>query len=75
MIFLISGIITTIIGFIAFFIPTDRPETARWFTAEEKAIAIARVKSENVGSTEVLDRMDVPKIRHGMLSPNVSRTG
>lgn len=35
-------------------------------------IAIARVKSEHVGTTEVLDRIDTAKIKAGMLNPNVS---
>lgn len=49
---------------------TDRPETARWLNAEEKALAIARVKSENVGSTEVLDKMDKTKVMRGIFNPN-----
>lgn len=48
---------------------TDRPETARWLTQEEKDLAIARVKSERVATTEVLDRMDTKKLIQGILNP------
>lgn len=53
----------------SFFTLTDRPETARWLTQEERDLAIARVKSERVATTEVLDRMDVKKLLQGLLSP------
>jgi hypothetical protein len=48
---------------------TDRPATAKWLTQEEKDLAIARIKSERVGSTEVLDKVDTPKIIKGIFSP------
>lgn len=44
--------------------------TARWLSEEEKAMAIARVKSENVGTTEVLDKVDTTKILRGIFNPN-----
>ena len=69
MIFAIEGIITCGIAVISFFTVTDRPETARWLTQEEKDLAIARVKSERVGTTEVLDKLDKPKIIRGIFSP------
>lgn len=69
MIFAIEGIITCGLSVIAFFTLTDRPETARWLTQEEKDLAIARVKSERVGTTEVLDKLDKPKILAGVFSP------
>ncbi|OAL35015.1 hypothetical protein AYO20_05730 [Fonsecaea nubica] len=69
MIFAIEGIITCGLSLIAFFTLTDRPETARWLSQEEKDLAIARVKSERVGTTEVLDKLDVPKILRGIMSP------
>lgn len=69
MIFLIEGIITIGISIIAFFTLTDRPETARWLTQEEKDLAIARVKSERVGQTAVLDGIDTTKFFRGILSP------
>ncbi|KAH0839233.1 putative transporter [Fonsecaea pedrosoi] len=69
MIFAIEGIITCGLSLISFFTLTDRPETARWLSQEEKDLAIARVKSERVGTTEVLDKLDVPKILRGIMSP------
>ena len=69
MLFAIEGIATVAVGAMAFFTMTDRPQTARWLTAEEKNIAIARVKSERVATTEVLDRIDILKLLRGILSP------
>ncbi|AEO59123.1 hypothetical protein MYCTH_2064631 [Thermothelomyces thermophilus ATCC 42464] len=69
MIFVVEGIITIGLSVISFITLTDRPETARWLTQEEKDLAIARVKSERVATTEVLDRMDTKKLIQGILSP------
>jgi len=69
MIFAIEGIITIGLSIISFFTLTDRPATAKWLTQEEKDLAIARVKSERVGTTEVLDGIDSPKILRGIFSP------
>lgn len=69
MIFAIEGIITCGISLISFFTLTDRPETARWLTQEEKDLAIARVKSERVAATEVLDRIDRKKTLRGIFNP------
>ncbi|KKA27258.1 hypothetical protein TD95_004094 [Thielaviopsis punctulata] len=67
--FVIEGLITCILGLIAFVTLTDRPATARWLTPEEKDLAIARVKSERLGTTEVLDKMDKTKLLRGLSSP------
>lgn len=69
MIFAIEGIITMGLGLIAFVTLTDRPETARWLSQEEKALAIARIQSERIATTEVLDKIDVPKTLRGILCP------
>ncbi|RMZ79223.1 hypothetical protein DV736_g6686, partial [Chaetothyriales sp. CBS 134916] len=69
MIFAIEGIITCGLALISFLTLTDRPETARWLTQEERDLAVARVKSERVGTTEVLDKIDMPKVLKGILSP------
>jgi MFS family permease len=74
MIFIIEGIITCGLSLIAFFTLTDRPATARWLTAEERELAIARVKSERVGTTEVLDKMDSKKLMKGIFNPVVLAT-
>lgn len=69
MIFAIEGIITMGLGLIAFVTLTDRPETARWLSQEEKALAISRIQSERIATTEVLDKIDVPKTLRGILCP------
>lgn len=69
MIFAIEGIVTVGLSVISFFTLTDRPETARWLTEEEKDLATTRVKSERVGATRVLDKMDTKKIMAGTFSP------
>ncbi|KAF7718844.1 Uncharacterized protein PECH_007156 [Penicillium ucsense] len=69
MLFAIEGLVTIGIALIAFLTMTDRPETARWLSQEEKDLAIARLKSERVGTTEVLDRLDLPKTLRGIFSP------
>ncbi|CEL11491.1 hypothetical protein ASPCAL14593 [Aspergillus calidoustus] len=76
MIFAIEGIITVGIALIAFLTLTDRPETARWLTEEEKALAIARVVSEieHTGQTVVLDKLDKTKLLRGILNPVVQAT-
>jgi sugar phosphate permease len=74
MIFAIEGIITCILSLISFFTLTDRPETARWLSQEEKDLAIARVKSERVGQSEVLDKLDKKKTIRGIFNPVVMAT-
>jgi sugar phosphate permease len=74
MIFAIEGIITCCLALISFFTLTDRPETARWLSQEEKDLAIARVKSERVGQNEVLDKLDKKKTLHGIFNPVVLST-
>jgi MFS family permease len=69
MIFAIEGIITIGLALIAFITLTDRPETAIWLTKEEKELVIARVKSERVGATEVLDKIDTHKLLRGIFNP------
>lgn len=69
MIFAIEGIITIGLALISFATLTDRPQTARWLTQEEKDLAIARVKSERVGTTVVLDKIDTKKLKRGILNP------
>jgi MFS family permease len=69
MIFAIEGIITCGLAIVGFFTLTDRPATARWLSQEEKDLAISRVKSERVGTTEVLDKLDLTKTLRGIFSP------
>ena len=65
----LEGIITCGLALISFFTLTDRPETAKWLTQEERDLAIARVKSERVGTTVVLDKIDRKKLIRGIFSP------
>ena len=69
MIFAIEGIITIGLSLIAFLTLTDRPETARWLTQAEKDLCIARVKSERIATTEIIDGIDLTKLWRGMSSP------
>lgn len=64
-----DGIITVRISLIAFLTLTDPPATARWFTEEEKELAVARVKAERVGTTRVSDGMDEKKPWQGTTNP------
>ncbi|KAF2972643.1 hypothetical protein GQX73_g915 [Xylaria multiplex] len=74
MIFGIEGIITIGLSIISFFTLTDRPETARWLTQEEKDLAIARVKSERMAQASVLDKPDKQKLWLGFWNPVVLST-
>lgn len=69
MIFAIEGIITCGLSLLAYATLTDRPATARWLSQEEKDLAIARVKAERIGTTEVLDKVDKNKLLRGIFSP------
>jgi len=74
MIFIIEGIITCGLSLIGFITLTDRPSSAKWLTAEEKELAVARIMSERVGTTEVLDKMDKNKLLAGIFNPVVLGT-
>ncbi|GJN71835.1 hypothetical protein PLIIFM63780_005831 [Purpureocillium lilacinum] len=69
MIFAIEGIITIGVSLIAFVTLTDRPATARWLSESEKKLAVARIKSERVATTTVLDKIDKPKLLRGINNP------
>lgn len=74
MIFVVEGIITVGLAIISFFTLTDRPATAKWLTAEERDLAIARVKAERVATTQVLDKIDGKKLMRGLTNPVVIST-
>lgn len=69
MIFAIEGVITVGLGCLGLIFLTDRPETARWLSPAEKELAAARVKSERIGQTEVLDKIDKRKLWLGIICP------
>ncbi|KAK0644057.1 major facilitator superfamily domain-containing protein [Cercophora newfieldiana] len=74
MIFIVEGIITVGLSVLSFLTLTDRPATAKWLTEEERDLAIARVKAERVGNTQVLDKMDWTKLSRGLTNPVVIST-
>ncbi|KAI2608025.1 putative MFS transporter [Hypoxylon sp. NC1633] len=74
MVFLVEGIITMGLSLIAFATLTDRPETARWLSQEEKTLAVARVKSERLAQTTVLDNADRKRLWLGFWNPAVLAT-
>lgn len=74
MIFCLEGIVTCGLALISFATLTDRPETARWLSQEEKDLAIARVKSERIGQGAVLDKLDKKKTLRGIFNPVVLAT-
>ncbi|KAL1865801.1 hypothetical protein VTK73DRAFT_5048 [Phialemonium thermophilum] len=69
MLFAIEGLVTIVIGLLGLVLLTDRPETARWLTAEEKALAVERVRSERVGTTKVLEEINGARTLRGILNP------
>ncbi|KAJ4294650.1 hypothetical protein N0V90_008341 [Kalmusia sp. IMI 367209] len=69
MIFAIEGILTMGIALLAFATLTDRPETARWLTEEQKQLAIDRVKVERLAQSTLLDKIDATKLKRGFLNP------
>ncbi|KAK3356596.1 major facilitator superfamily domain-containing protein [Lasiosphaeria hispida] len=69
MIFAVEGILTIGLSLVALLTLTDRPETARWLTAEEKTLAVTRVRSERVTAQVLLDTMTVRKFVRGVANP------
>lgn len=74
-IFAIEGIMTMALAVISFLTLTDRPDTARWLTEEEKELASGRVKAERLSQTELLDKIDVAKLKRGFSNPITLSTG
>lgn len=52
--FIIEGVITVGISFIALFVLPDFPRTTTWLTEEEKALAIWRLE-EDIGEDDWID--------------------
>lgn len=53
---------------------TDRPETAKWLSDDEKQLILDRVKAERIGTTEVVDQFTRKKFLKGFTSPVVVAT-
>lgn len=47
--FIILGVVTVVMAVVALFILPDLPQTTRWLSAEERAMAIERVERDTVG--------------------------
>ncbi|PWN51714.1 MFS general substrate transporter [Violaceomyces palustris] len=67
-IFFVEGIITIGLAFLGYFFMCDGIESAPWLSEEERAMAIARVKSEMVGQTELVDKAKFRSVWNGMTS-------
>ncbi|GAA5837014.1 hypothetical protein JCM11251_004474 [Rhodosporidiobolus azoricus] len=68
-IFFGEGLITMGLGVLAWFLLPDSPSKARFLTPEQRILAVARIKSENVGSTELLDSVHQSVVRQAMFNP------
>jgi len=69
--FLIEGIPTVILGFVVFWYFTDAPKDAKWLTADEKRILIARLAQERAAHPG----SHAAELRHAMLNPHVWSLG
>ncbi|KAM0786604.1 hypothetical protein ACM66B_002058 [Microbotryomycetes sp. NB124-2] len=57
-IFFAEGLMTIGAGLIALVVLPNSPKTCRWLSPEERALATARLKAENVGAIEHVDEID-----------------
>ncbi|KAH8653779.1 major facilitator superfamily transporter [Xylariales sp. PMI_506] len=73
-IFVLEGIISILIGLIALVILPNRPETARFLTAEEKTLVINRLKAERLATTVIIDDMNAKKLWKGAANPVTAAT-
>jgi MFS family permease len=70
----LEGIVTVVVGLLALAFLTDRPETARFLTPEEREVAINRLKDERTGNTVVLDKISKKKMLKGAINPVTATT-
>ncbi|GAA5820599.1 hypothetical protein JCM3770_007171 [Rhodotorula araucariae] len=68
-IFFGEGLITMALGVTAYFVLPDSPSKARFLTPEERVLAVTRIKSENVGSTALLDQVHSKVVKGAILNP------
>lgn len=57
------------LGLVAMFTLVDRPESAKFLSAEQKQLALDRIKVERIGTTEVIDKYTKSKFLMGLCSP------
>lgn len=69
--FLLEGIPAVILGVVAFYFVSDRPQDAKWLTAREKAIILNDLAAEETGTSHggngLLDALKNPKVYLGIL--------
>ncbi|GAA5836738.1 hypothetical protein JCM11251_002713 [Rhodosporidiobolus azoricus] len=75
LIFFCEGIISMGIAVIAWFLMPNTPSQCRWLSDKERALAEARIKSENVGQHEVIDSLQKKAILHGVFNPTTLIAG
>ncbi|KAK5657148.1 hypothetical protein OQA88_3205 [Cercophora sp. LCS_1] len=73
MIFLVEGIVTMGLALIAFAVLPNGPETARWLTAEERELAVERLRAEravhSTGASPLVDKMNRVRFMRGIANP------
>ncbi len=77
-IFFIEGIITVCFSVLAFFFMPSTPADAKFFTDDERAVALARMKIDGHGATTDddvnLEKFDWHWVRMALVSPNTILT-
>ncbi|KAF4506765.1 hypothetical protein G6O67_006814 [Ophiocordyceps sinensis] len=73
-IFAIEGIATCVLSIVSFILLPDRPESARWLSAEEKELAVARLRTERIGTANLIDKSSWNKLKLGICNPVVLST-
>ncbi|CCF32429.1 Tna1 protein [Colletotrichum higginsianum] len=73
-IFAVEGILTVAVGLLSLVLLTDRPETARFLSPEEREIAANRLKEERIGTTVILDKISKTKMIKGAINPVTATT-
>ncbi|KAM0789341.1 hypothetical protein ACM66B_000173 [Microbotryomycetes sp. NB124-2] len=74
-IFFAEGLITMGIAIISWFVLCDSPEAAKWLSEDEKKLAVARIKSENVGSLEAIEAMHGKVVKKAIFNPTTQIVG
>lgn len=69
-IFLVEGIITSGIGILAIFLIPGDPETARFLTEEERALALARIRSASLAGSHEKEKPTLRTIMRGIFNVN-----
>jgi MFS family permease len=69
MIFFVEGIITIGLAVIGYFTLTNSIESAKWLTEDEKYMATARLKTEMVGQTVLVDKANSKAVIRGIFAP------